>query len=196
MLSKLLVKSSNPTSKRTCNLLLLSSVLILSSSSSSNGLVGHRTLVNYQDYTKPTVVVYFNADYNRDPKGTNYVRNRVLKIAKKLADDKVNVKLAISNVEDFLKELTLFGINAIKKDSKFVLARGPNQEKYRLMEDFTFEALEDFVRKFANNELEPYVKSQEVPEQTEDVKVVVTKNFEDIVNDKTKDVLIEFYAPW
>ncbi|CAF4407663.1 unnamed protein product, partial [Rotaria magnacalcarata] len=31
---------------------------------------------------------------------------------------------------------------------------------------------------------------------TEDVKVVVAKNFDEIVNDNTKDVLIEFYAPW
>ena len=28
------------------------------------------------------------------------------------------------------------------------------------------------------------------------IKVVVGKNFADIVNDDTKDVLIEFYAPW
>ena len=27
-------------------------------------------------------------------------------------------------------------------------------------------------------------------------KVVVGKNFADIVNDESKDVLIEFYAPW
>ena len=27
-------------------------------------------------------------------------------------------------------------------------------------------------------------------------RVVVGKNFDEIVNDNTKDVLIEFYAPW
>jgi len=26
--------------------------------------------------------------------------------------------------------------------------------------------------------------------------VIVAKQFEELVNDKTKDVLIEFYAPW
>ena len=28
------------------------------------------------------------------------------------------------------------------------------------------------------------------------LQVVVGRNFDDIVNDNTKDVLIEFYAPW
>jgi len=28
------------------------------------------------------------------------------------------------------------------------------------------------------------------------IKVVVASQFDDIVNDPTKDVLIEFYAPW
>ena len=28
------------------------------------------------------------------------------------------------------------------------------------------------------------------------IQVVVAKNFEEIVNDPDKDVLIEFYAPW
>lgn len=61
---------------------------------------------------------------------------------------------------------------------------------------FSYEALEEFARNLAAGALEPYLKSQPVPEQTEDVKVVVAKNFDEIVNDNTKDVLIEFYAPW
>ena len=61
---------------------------------------------------------------------------------------------------------------------------------------FSFEALEDFARKLVNGDLEPYLKSQPIPEQTDVVKVVVAKNFDEIVNDASKDVLIEFYAPW
>ena len=45
--------------------------------------------------------------------------------------------------------------------------------------------------------LKPYIKSQAIPKrQSGHVKVVVGKNFESVVLDKTKDVLIEFYAPW
>jgi protein disulfide isomerase family A protein 3 len=161
-----------------------------------HGLVGHRTLSNAGDYSKPSVVVYYNVDYARDAKGTNYVRNRILKVAKKLADENVNVQFAVSNADEFRQELGQFGVTDVKKDAKYALARGPNDEKYRLTDEFSFEALEDFARKLVNGELEPYLKSQPVPEQTEDVKVVVAKNFDEIVNDNTKDVLIEFYAPW
>ena len=41
------------------------------------------------------------------------------------------------------------------------------------------------------------IKSQPIPKKTKaPVKTVVGENFEKIVYDKTKDVLIEFYAPW
>jgi len=161
-----------------------------------HGLVGHRTPTNAADFVKPSVVVYYNVDYTRDTKGTNYIRNRILKVAKKLADESVNVRFAISNLDEFRQELTQFGITDAKKDGKYVLARGPGDEKYKMSGDFSFEALEDFARKLVKGELEPYLKSQEVPEQTGDVKVVVAKNFDEIVNDNSKDVLIEFYAPW
>ena len=45
--------------------------------------------------------------------------------------------------------------------------------------------------------LKPRIKSQPVPKKKKGpVTVVVGNNFEKIVMDKTKDVLIEFYAPW
>jgi len=41
------------------------------------------------------------------------------------------------------------------------------------------------------------LKSEEVPETNDEpVKVLVGKNFEAIALDETKDVLVEFYAPW
>lgn len=117
-------------------------------------------------------------------------------MAKKLADENVNVRFAVSSADEFRQEIDQFGVTDVKKDGKYVLARGPKDEKYRLTDDFSFEALEDFARKLAAGTLEPYLKSQDVPEQTEDVKVVVAKNFDEIVNDNSRDVLIEFYAPW
>jgi protein disulfide-isomerase A1 len=41
------------------------------------------------------------------------------------------------------------------------------------------------------------MKSDAIPETNDaSVKVVVGKSFNDIVLDTSKDVLIEFYAPW
>ena len=40
------------------------------------------------------------------------------------------------------------------------------------------------------------MKSQPVPKKQGVVKTVVGKSFDKIVKDPTKDVLIEFYAPW
>ena len=50
---------------------------------------------------------------------------------------------------------------------------------------------------FFSDKLKPHIKSQPIPKQKKGpVTVVVAKNFDQIVLDKTKDVLIEFYAPW
>jgi len=54
-----------------------------------------------------------------------------------------------------------------------------------------------WVNKFLNGELQATIKSEPIPENNNGpVKIVVAHNFEEIVNDPTKDVLLEFYAPW
>ena len=58
-------------------------------------------------------------------------------------------------------------------------------------------SFEAFLKAFEAGSLEPYLKSEPVPEDnTGPVKVAVAKNFQALVADSTKDVLIEFYAPW
>jgi len=61
----------------------------------------------------------------------------------------------------------------------------------------TFTALNDFVKNWADGTLSATLKSQDPPESNDEpVKVIVGKTFNDIVMDPTKDVLVEFYAPW
>ncbi|XP_049750508.1 protein disulfide-isomerase A4-like [Elephas maximus indicus] len=63
--------------------------------------------------------------------------------------------------------------------------------------EFDADALREFVTAFKEGKLKPVIKSQPVPKNNKGpVKVVVGKTFEDIVLDPSKDVLIEFYAPW
>lgn len=63
--------------------------------------------------------------------------------------------------------------------------------------DSSVDNLRQFVTDYLDGKIEAYVKSEEIPSDNDGpVKVVVGKNFDEIVNDPEKDVLIEFYAPW
>lgn len=68
--------------------------------------------------------------------------------------------------------------------------------KYPFQGTIAQAAISAFVSDYVNHKLEPFFKSEPVPESNnEPVKVVVGTQFHEIVMDRTKDVLIEFYAP-
>lgn len=59
------------------------------------------------------------------------------------------------------------------------------------------ESVAKFVKDFVAGDIAPSIKSEPVPETQEGpVYVAVANNWEDIVMNNDKDVLVEFYAPW
>lgn len=53
------------------------------------------------------------------------------------------------------------------------------------------------IEAYLGDSLKPHYKSEAVPEPNDEpVTVIVGKNFEEIVMDESKDVLLEVYAPW
>jgi protein disulfide-isomerase A1 len=64
-------------------------------------------------------------------------------------------------------------------------------------ENFDATTAENFVTQAISGEYKSFRRSEPIPESNDGpVKVLVGKNFEQIVYDKTKDVFVEFYAPW
>lgn len=105
-----------------------------------HGLVGHRTMTNVATFKKrPLIIVGFRVDYLKDIKGSNYVRNRVFKVAKKLADENIDVNFAISSDEEFRHELNDFGFadTDAKPDSRYVFALGKNEEKFKMIFEYS-----------------------------------------------------------
>ncbi len=152
---------------------------------------------NLKQFKGPVVVVNYNVDYVRDVKGSNYVRNRVIKVAQKLRAEGLNVNFAVSSADEFKAELAEFGFDHTMEGQKHILARGPNAEKYKFDGEYSVENLEKFARDIAAGAVEQFLKSEPIPEPNDEAVVtVVAKNFNEIVNDENKDVLIEFYAPW
>ncbi|VVC29159.1 Hypothetical protein CINCED_3A021842 [Cinara cedri] len=161
--------------------------------SNYHGLVGYRQKENMEAFKPPYVGVYYNVDYVKNPKGTNYWRNRVLKVAKSV----VGLTLAINNKDDFQHEVSEYGLEFVPDDKPIVLARSLDNKKYIMKDEFSVENLELFIHDFQNGDIEPYIKSEAIPkDNSSPVKVAVAKNFDDIVINNGVDTLVEFYAPW
>ncbi|XP_022244185.1 protein disulfide-isomerase A3-like isoform X3 [Limulus polyphemus] len=143
-----------------------------------HGLAGHRTQGNMQQFKSPLVVAYFKVDYVKNIKGTNYWRNRIMKVAEKFKD-KLN-----------------FAVSA-KDDKPAFGAKNEQGQKFRMEDEYSPENLEKFLQDLVDGKLKPHIKSEPIPESNDaPVKVAVGQSFNEIVMNNDKDVLVEFYAPW
>ncbi|KAK8951836.1 Protein disulfide isomerase-like 1-4 [Platanthera zijinensis] len=106
------------------------------------------------------------------------------------------VYVALDN-EDVGKPVSdYFGVTG---DTPKVLAYSGNEDgrKYILDSELILESVKAFAEGFLEDKLKPFYKSDPIPESNDgDVKIVVGNNFDEIVLDESKDVLLEIYAPW
>ncbi|XP_063305034.1 protein disulfide-isomerase A3 [Pelobates fuscus] len=164
------------------------------------GICPHMTEDNREQIQgKDLLVAYFDVDYDKNAKGSNYWRNRVMMVAKKFVDAGKTLKYAIADRKAFGHDVTELGLDANAGDLPLVGIKNARGEKYVMQEEFSRDgkALERFLQDYFDGNLKRYLKSESIPENNDGpVKVVVAENFDELVNDESKDVLIEFYAPW
>ncbi|KAF2663568.1 protein disulfide isomerase [Microthyrium microscopicum] len=81
-----------------------------------------------------------------------------------------------------------FAIQDTAKNQKYPFDQG----KKVTVKDITA-----FVDEFSSGKVKPSIKSEPTPEnQDGPVTIIVANNYDEIVMDDKKDVLVEFYAPW
>uniref|UniRef100_A0A672RS13 Protein disulfide-isomerase A3 n=1 Tax=Sinocyclocheilus grahami TaxID=75366 RepID=A0A672RS13_SINGR len=164
------------------------------------GLCPHLTAEN-RDILRGSdlLTAYYNVDYLRNPKVTNYWRNRIMKVVTQFLDR--GLSFAVADRQEFQDELEEEFVLGSSEggDIPLVTIRTREGHKYSMQEEFMRDgkSLERFLEDYFAKRLKRYVKSEPVPEYNDDpVKVVVADTFDEIVNDPEKDVLVEFYAPW
>jgi protein disulfide-isomerase A1 len=93
-----------------------------------------------------------------------------------------------SNLNLEPEKFPAFAIQETTKNSKF---------PYDQTKKLDAKEVGKFIKNVLDGKVEPSIKSEPIPESQEgSVTVVVGRNYQEVVIDNEKDVLVEFYAPW
>jgi protein disulfide-isomerase A1 len=119
-------------------------------------------------------------------------------IAKKYREKILFVSIN-ADEEDHQRILEFFGMKKEEVPSMRIIQLQDDMAKFKpAAAEMTPENIDAFVKKFLAGELKQHLLSQDLPEDwdKQPAKVLVSTNFDAVALDKTKDVFIEFYAPW
>ncbi|GAB1599379.1 protein disulfide-isomerase A4-like [Argonauta hians] len=142
----------------------------------------------------PLCLVFYSVDWSYDyRKATQLWRNKIAKIAQDYKD----ITFAIANEEEHSALMKDFGFEDSGEDMNIGILTKGKRYNMEAMDEFDSSHIKSFLDDFTKGKLKPHIKSQSIPKkQNSAVVTVVAKTFDKIVLDKSKDVLIELYAPW
>ena len=168
--------------------------------SNSFAVGGEYTESNAKRYAStniPVLKLYIPVDFTKNAKRTLYYQRRLQKLVQNHPDWESQIHFTVANKDTFLRDPSSFGLTT---SPEFLIVIEKGSQKYVMpsSETFNVENVEKFVTAFLNSKLESFIKSQEIEDQVSGTHVirVVGKNFDQIVEDESKNVMIEFYAPW
>ncbi|XP_049859102.1 protein disulfide-isomerase [Schistocerca gregaria] len=161
------------------------------------------------------LVVEFNHDTAQKIFGGEIKSHLLIFLSKDAGHFDKYLDAARESAKDFREKLLFVSINSDEEDHQRILEffgmkkeEVPAMRLIRLEEDMakykpenpeiTADNIKNFVQGFLDGNLKQHLLSQTLPDDWDKtpVKVLVSTNFDEIAFDKSKDVLVEFYAPW
>jgi len=157
------------------------------------GELNGETFGSYMEAGKPLVWILLKMEAGKEKEAVEEVRAEMTKVAQK------NEKYSVAHVDTVQFAQVMEGMFGVKEFPRVVVQKTPGDKKSFIYDgEMTAEDISAYVAKVDSGEIEPHLKSEEVPEepQADAVKVVVGKNLEEQVFQADKDVVLEVYAPW
>lgn len=161
----------------------------------------------------PTLIE-FSEDYIEPIFGQ---RRPALFLFRSKADSEADFAKVFKEASETLKGEILFVVSGVSEGiqqrlGEFIGVEEKNLPTLRLldpadnMKKFTFDgktneitvdSLKQFIQDFKGKKLQPFLKSEEIPAESSDpLKIIVGKNFQQVVLDSDDDVFVKYYAPW
>jgi len=161
------------------------------------GIITQENQKNVYLNIRPICIVIYDLDFSFDHRErTQYWRNKILKVASKYVD---KFRFAVADETKNSLLLKEFGLEESAEDLN-VGCYDKTGLKYRMEDEdeFTSESFEEFVKRLDKGKIKAFSKSQSMPKVPviNGIRILVGKNFDQIVKDPTKNVLVFFYAPW
>ncbi|KAI8057265.1 thioredoxin-like domain-containing protein [Syncephalis plumigaleata] len=151
--------------------------------------LGPENFMTYIESGKPLAYLFVTDDKQREDLG-----NKLRPVAKEF---KGKVSFVFIDANQFGEHAST--LNLKQEWPAFAIQEPTSQFKFPFSQEKEIdgESIQEFVQSYVDGKIQPSIKSEPIPETNdEDVKVVVADNFDDLVLDKKKDVLIMFHAPW
>lgn len=162
---------------------------LLSESVPLLGELGPDTYQTYISSKLPLGCIFVSSDQEKEA-----MRDVFLPFAKKYKG-----KLNFATIDGNLYGGHADNLNLKQEWPAFAIQETDSNKKYPFDQTKLLkkEHLEQFFDDYFSSRLSPSIRSEPVPETQEGpVTVVVAMNFKEVVIDSSKDVLVEFYAPW
>ncbi|XP_046968446.1 protein disulfide-isomerase [Vanessa cardui] len=113
--------------------------------------------------------------------------------------DRIMTVAIDTDEDDHQRILEFFGMKKDEVPSARLIALEQDMAKYKpATDELTANSVEEFVQSFFAGTLKQHLLSEELPADwaAKPVKVLVASNFDEVVFNPEKKVLVEFYAPW